>query len=266
MQQHAFGWEGQATTIGQGPHRVLLAGDSMTHTLARTSPGDMYYVILSQRLGVQVFAYAGAGYGTLQEYLAVDRYLDTVKPDLVVLQTSFNDFVNNSWAFEVRSHQNNNFAFRPYLEDGHIVFRFPSRVYPPILLAHSRLSYLLASEGARVGAMMSAKGILATPEKDVTSPWFRQSALVTEQIIVMLKARLGPVPLVAFSADSPDSNWQEILQRQRVPYFLGVHSAVLAEERRLGASIRPDGAHWDARGHRVAGEVLSRWLSDYLKN
>ena len=226
----------------------------------------MYHAILSQRLGVQVFAYAGAGYGTLQEYLAVDRYLDSVRPDLVVLQTSFNDLINNSWALEVRSHHNNNFAFRPYLEDNHIVYRFPSRAYPPILLAHSRLSYLLACQGALVGAMMSSKGILNTAERDTTSKWFRQSALVTEQIIDMLKTRLGSVPLVAFAADGPDSYWSEILQRQHVPYFVDVPSAVLAEEHRLGASIRPDGAHWDARGHRVAGEVLARWLSDYLKN
>ena len=175
---------------------MLLVGDSMTHTLSRTSPGDMYYAILSQRLGVQVFAYAGTGYGTLQEYLAVDRYLDTVKPDLVVLQTSFNDIVNNSWALEVRSHQNNNFAFRPYLEAGHIAYRFPSRVYHRSS-SRIRLSYLLASEGALLGAMMSSKGILNTAERDHTSQWLRQSALVTEQIIVMLKARLGSVPLVA---------------------------------------------------------------------
>ena len=29
----------------------------------------------------------------------------------------------------------------------------------------------------------------------------------------------------------------------------------------LGASIRPDGSHWDARGHRVVGEALAQWLA-----
>jgi alkylation response protein AidB-like acyl-CoA dehydrogenase len=44
-------------------------------------------------LAVQV--YGGHGYGTLQEYLVIDKYIDEIKPDLILLQVCSNDFTNN---------------------------------------------------------------------------------------------------------------------------------------------------------------------------
>ena len=93
----------------------------------------------SRRLNVEVFAYGGSGYGTLQESLVVDHYLPIVRPDLVLLQVSYNDFINNSFELERASYYNNNFLLRPYLEGDRIRRRFPSRLGGAA--GYSRLAY-----------------------------------------------------------------------------------------------------------------------------
>ena len=77
--------------------------------------------LIRRLLDVEVFMYAGPGYGTLQEYLALDRYLPEVRPDLVLVQLCRNDAVNNLWALERSSYLNNNLMVRPYLEGERIV-------------------------------------------------------------------------------------------------------------------------------------------------
>jgi lysophospholipase L1-like esterase len=263
--RHYFGWQGHQTIgdLATTRPRILVVGDSMTHGLGWAQDADMYYATLGRLLNVEVFAYGAPGFGTLQEYLVIDRYVPLVKPDLVLLQTSFNDFINNTWELESASFLNNNLTSRPYLENGRLRYRFPSRYvdYTP-LMGHSRLAHILALRVARVFAALSMKGWPYSVERSL-HPTFKplqRSIATTEQIIAMLKTSLGTIPLVAFAADGPDPYWRAILERQGVPFYEGVPPAITAEERRLGTSIRPDGAHWDSRGHRVVGELLAQWI------
>ena len=45
--------------------------------------------------------------------------------------------------------------------------------------------------------------------------------------------------------------WRVICARQDIPFLADVPGAIVDEERHLGVSIRPDGAHCNARGHAV---------------
>jgi lysophospholipase L1-like esterase len=265
--KHPFGWEGRQVMgdLGTSRRRILVVGDSLTHGLGLARDDEMYFSVLGRKLDAEVFAYGGSGFGTLQEYMVIDQYLPRVKPDLVVLQTCSNDFINNSWELESHSYSNNNLSARPYLETGRIRYRFPSRFgnYGP-LLGYSRLAYWLTLQGSKVAATSAALGRIDTPETNldlgIITPPLQRAIVTTETIIGLIKQRLGPVPLVAF-ASTDDQYWTAIFKRQGIPFLHDVPAAVDAEERRLSTSIRPDGAHWDARGHAVVGEALARWLS-----
>jgi lysophospholipase L1-like esterase len=261
---HEFGWEGRRVFGDPQTRRfrLLVVGDSMTNG-AGVPDADLYSSVLGRRLDVEVFTYGGGGYGTLQEYLVVNHYLPIVRPDLVVLQVSYNDLINNSLELERASYFNNNFAIRPYLEGDRIRYHSPSRLARAA--SRSRLTYWCVMNGSRVAATLATKGLLHSVEIDMeqglTFEPLRRAAATTETLVAKLKARLGPVPLVAFAADHA-RYWPGILQHQHVPFFDGVPSAIENTERVLGASVRPDGAHWDVRGHRVVGEVLAPWIAE----
>lgn len=266
---HAFGWEGRRVFGDlQTPRpRMLVVGDSMTNG-GGIADADLYASVLGRRLNVEVFMYGGSGYGTLQEYLVVDHYEPIVFPDLVLLQVSDNDLINNSFELERASYYNNNFLLRPYLEGDRIRKRFPSRFGGAA--SYSRLGYWLAMETYFAAVRLVRMEVLHTVEQDMYAgglnfPPLRRALDTTERIIAKLKARLGPVPLIAFTADGePRGLWEIVLRNQGVEFFGRVPTEVVFAERRLGTPMRlPDGAHWNAEGHRVVGELLAEWISGH---
>jgi hypothetical protein len=266
---HEFGWEGRRVfgDLQTRRPRVLVVGDSMTNG-GGIPDGDLYASVLGRRLNVEVFTYGGSGYGTLQEYLVVDHYLPIVRPDLVLLQVSFNDLINNSFELEGASYQNNNFLLRPYLEGDRIRFRFPSRLGRPA--GYSRLAYWLAMETSYASVTLVRMKLLHTVELDMHAEGLdfaplRRAVETTERIIVKLKARLGLVPLLAFTADGdPRGLWEVVLHNQHVESFGRVPAEVVFAERRFGTPMRlADGAHWNLEGHHVVGELLAERLSNH---
>jgi hypothetical protein len=57
--------------------------------------------VLGRALGAESFAYGVMGYGTLQQYMILDRYLDEIQPGLIILQMCSNDLINNSLSVEI---------------------------------------------------------------------------------------------------------------------------------------------------------------------
>ncbi len=218
-------------------------------------------------LGVEVFAYGGLGYGTLQEAMIIEQYVPMVQPDLVVLQVGSNDFINNSWELESQSYFNNNASRRPYLEGGRIRYHYPSRFWnPSVLIGYSRAAKWFVEQIAKVNSGLASLGLLHSIESDMRPDFrpLRRSFATTDAIISDLKRRL-PVRLVAFASDDwLHDDWRSIFDRHDIPFFDGVAPAIRNLERERGASVRPDTAHWNADGHRVVGLTLAHWLVNYL--
>jgi hypothetical protein len=104
--------------------RLLVIGDSFTHATA-VSDDRTYHALLAQLLDVEVFAYGAGGYGTLQELMILDRYIDTIRPDVILWQYCANDFINNDNELERLSLVNNNGWVRPYLQKGQVLLLSP---------------------------------------------------------------------------------------------------------------------------------------------
>jgi hypothetical protein len=60
------------------------------------SDGDTYYAIIKRKLDAEVFAYGAGGFGTLQEYMILDRYVDMIHPSLILWQFCLNDFITTT--------------------------------------------------------------------------------------------------------------------------------------------------------------------------
>lgn len=243
--------------------KLLVIGDSFTHAI-EVSDDKTYYATVKKLLGVEVFAFGGGGYGTLQEYLVLDRFLDQIKPDLIVWQYCSNDFINNSPELETRSWQNNNSMVRPYWVNGHIQYILPKYggSLRKIAMSHSRLMYYVST---RLDKMLTS---LPSVETDIEREWFKHqgfvdSVEVTDELMGMVKRRAGRVPVVAFSADDdqPYTNaFEEISQHHDIPYLEEVAQAVIEAEKRGVVCRAEDQGHWNETGHQIAGQTLAAYL------
>ncbi|OGW74633.1 MAG: hypothetical protein A2Z72_06215 [Omnitrophica bacterium RBG_13_46_9] len=121
-----LGWKGKKVfgDTKSVKYKIFVVGDSVTNGYG-VEEKNMYYSIIGKELDAEIFVYGGRGYGTLQEYMVIDRYFDEINPDLVILQTYGNDFINNLWELETASFFNKNLMIRPYLINGKFEYRFP---------------------------------------------------------------------------------------------------------------------------------------------
>jgi hypothetical protein len=238
--------------------KLLVVGDSITQAYT-VSDGEAYFDHLA-RGGVELFVYGCGGYGTLQEYLIVDRYVDEIRPDVLLWQFSGNDIINNDHALESASTLDNNQMTRPYLEDGAIVHRYPTQHRGPLafVVQHSTLLRLL---NIRLGFLRgrARDAIEFTLGRD--DPHFRRAVETTSRIMAMVRRRVGRIPVVAFSGDVGPDIYGEALRaialRHGFVYVDGVAEAIEAA-RAAGTVVdgAPDDTHWNRRGHEIAGAIL----------
>lgn len=249
-----------------GKLKLLFIGDSFTEA-ATVSDGETYYERLAAaRPDLEIFAIGGGGYGTLQEFLVLDRWVDAIRPDLVIVQAHPNDLINNSHALESRSTTDNNQMTRPYWEDGRIVHRFPENpTWGPIynLVRHSYILRLINVNITFLRARDPAS-LERTATRD--DPDVRRATETTVDLLKRARERAG-VPVAVFSARPDEGDGQglwsvsEVCRRAGVLHIPGVGEAIeaaqAAGERVTGL---PVDAHWNGNGHGIAARVIGDWL------
>jgi lysophospholipase L1-like esterase len=247
--------------------RVLVIGDSFTHA-REVSDDKTYYFLLSRALPADVFAYGVAGYGTLQEYLALRKLLPIVRPDLIIWQYCPNDFINNSFALETRSTTNNNGMRRPYLVEGTVRHLFPkpaTRRLREFAIRYSRLLYLATTRFdllvARFSRTASVEDEIERLGLDMAE--FSEAVRVTDEIVRRTRELVGDTPIVAFSSLPGPSTlraFADISARHRIDFLAGVSDALRAAEEQGHVVTTADRAHWNEAGHQVVAEALAAAL------
>lgn len=252
--------------------RLFIIGDSFTHAL-EVSDNKTYFAKLRDALPLEVFAYGAGGYGTLQEYLVLDQQMDTVKPDAVLLQYCFNDFINNSYELEVRSYYHNSGLRRPYLTpDGNIMYALPGGfplAFPwlrGVANRHSRFLYFVFSRIDRATVTRRKPIERAIERQGVEHPLLRQSVQITDRLLKMIRARVPPeVKLCVFAVDNTPPYFESFIQLAHSNGFdviEGVPEAIDKAERD-GLCVRAaDKAHWNELGHELAAGVLIHYYSN----
>ena len=252
--------------------KVMFIGDSYTYA-AEVSNDKTYYGILHDSLPVEVFAYGGLGYGSLQEYMILDEYIDIIRPDAVVWQFHPNDFINNSYELELRSCINNNLMRRPYLtEAGRIIYALPKR-WPFIrdmVNRHSRFLYFLMYRVDMLNAIKKEtveREILAEGENHTG---FKKASRITGELMKMAASRTGPaVKMYAFCVGDPSPYYEEIKKISElngIEFIDGIPRAIHEANERGLVTKGGDTAHWNESGHRIAAEVLIKHFTAAWKN
>ena len=238
--------------------KVFVIGDSFTQAV-QVSDDDTYYASLKDTVGVEVFAYGAGGYGTLQEYM--------IKPTLILWQFFDNDFINNDPALETASLFNNNGLKRPYWIDGHVVYLLPKAWSASVRIfaqRHSRFLYFLLSRWDRLLAMHSEETVEVEIEREgLAHKGFSQAVQVTSDLMGKVRSRVGRIPIVAFSCgggEPYDSAFKVISAHYDVVFLQDIAEAVGAEHKRGEDVLDADLGHWNVRGHRLAGSLISEHL------
>jgi hypothetical protein len=260
--RHGFRHFGDVNSVKP---KLLIIGDSFTQATA-VSDGKTYAALVGKALGMEVFAYGAGGYGTLQEYLILDRYIDEIKPALILWQFCINDFINNDNDLEQNSTINNNGLTRPYLVDGVIARRSPKPMGQQVrewVNAHSRFLYFVVSRIDRLRAVTATASVEYDIEaQGLRHAGFRRAVDVTDQLMSRVRARVGDTPIVAFNCDNIEpynEAFAAISARHRIEYWSDV-SGVIEEAVRKEQDVQTPDDHWNELGHKLVAEVVSKHL------
>ncbi|MCC6725380.1 MAG: SGNH/GDSL hydrolase family protein [Saprospiraceae bacterium] len=248
--------------------KVLFLGDSYTASI-EASNEQTFYNILADSLDFEVFAYGHAGFGTLQEYLVLDKWVDRIKPDVVVWETCSNDFIDNHAPLEIACGYKVG-QRRPYLaEDGSIFYRRPLSVWQRLKEPIWFFRWLEERwDGVKQNLFKQEKRVgeyyIATQKRDY--PLFDESVKTTERIVAMIRKRLPETTkLVAFSADIYEPQMSE-MKRIFEASGASFHEAParLLEQKMLEQKLplkAVDNCHWSEQGQAVIAKGLKEVLS-----
>ncbi len=236
--------------------KILLVGDSFTE-MPYVTNGEEYYSYLEDNF--EMFVYGKAGYGTLQEFMVIDIYLDEIKPDIIVVQFDPSDILDNDYSFDRMRYPYNSFLERPYLEDGKIVYRSP--VPFETLRRLSRIADITFRYLDKVSQERADE--ISPFYSDLWSRLSKEQNLLSPTILLMEKIaeRSDSIPIFLFST-TEEKYYHELCENIRMVCIKSVSKALeSAKLRGYNTTIYND-PHWNEFGNHIAGIELL----EYLKN
>jgi lysophospholipase L1-like esterase len=238
--------------------KVLFLGDSFVHAI-QVNNQQTFYNILKDTLDIEVFAYGSSGYGTLQEKMILERYIDVINPDLIVLQACTNDFVDNHLALELNSNYKVGIE-RPYYNLQNEITYGSTKSEWQLILEKSRFLRLIRQKfmmtfyppkGQSAQDLIALKGINYKP--------YKAACGITNLLVSEMKILVGEIPILAFAADAKEPQMTDlntIFKTNHIPFTcepgLGIQRCTA-----LGLSVlNKDGFHWNSKGHQKVAELL----------
>ena len=242
--------------------KALVIGDSFTQA-RQASDGKTYYAML-KALEIEVFAYGADGYGTLQEYLILDRYLDMIQPELIIWEYCSNDFINNDYLLTAASRYNsNNGMRRPFWIDGRIVPDLPKDLFEQtrdFADRYSRFLYFIMNRLDHLHARVATSSVEIDIGKEADAhAGFQHAVRITDELMEKVRARVGAVPILAISCDTEEPYTRELKKISERHDIIFLDEAAQAVQRALQRGedvLHADKGHWNEHGHRIVGEVL----------
>jgi len=260
--------------VNTSKKKVLIVGDSFTE-MRLTNNGEEWFAYMENAFpNTEFFVYGAGGFGTLQEYFVIDDYIDIIKPDIIIVQMHYNDYVNNDFETDLREYPMSNMVSRPFLENGTIVMRLPlkfaairkySRLGGYVLMLYDNLykMYILRHKDNYFNKKYGPECWSDYENCKVFGGRFNETLNTTEQIFMMMRARAGDTPIYLFNVDTR-VKWaeEEIADKANLTYIPGVSDFVYRHHN-LGVNtqILNDG-HWNLVGNRLAGEYLVKYFKD----
>ncbi|MCP4651020.1 MAG: SGNH/GDSL hydrolase family protein [PVC group bacterium] len=241
--------------------KVLVIGDSGTQAI-EVSDNETYYSLLGKLLNVEIFAYGCGAFGTLQEYMILDKYIDIIKPDILLWQYCQNDFSDNSVEFEKKSKYRQG-RLRPYWVDGEIKYQIPVDNFLWLRIFATRNSRLLYILFYRLNNFLvpNASSFIedAIQQRGFSNKIFGKSIIITDEIMAGVKKRMGGIQIVSFSANA---EWPyleafgKISKNNNIHFINNVGKSII-DAKETGAIVRSiDNMHWNNLGHKIVADCI----------
>lgn len=275
MTQNENGFRIWGDTATQKP-RVFVLGDSYTQS-DDIDDKKTYFAQLATRLPeAEFWSFGCSGYGTYQQLLILKEYEPAIRPDVLVLQLSSNDVVNNLAQLEECMPFLTTPAPRPFLQDdGSVVFQMAQRHRG--LASYSRA---IASISDRVETLMSAEEQWIPGQSRKQTIRFKsrdfdqildKAIIKTADLLKQIKATLGPeARMLAFYDEDVEILTRALKQAcilAEVDLIDDAWRAICAEEGKKGIFCyrTRDFWHWNDAGHAVVAGTLEPHLKKALK-
>ncbi len=246
--------------------KIFVLGDSYTHGTT-VSDGYTYYDYLKKNhKNIEIFAFGTGGYGSLQEYMILDKYFDEIKPDMIVWQFMSNDIINNSYELESRSYLNNNHNIRPYYNrhNGQINMLYPRQDFGWIykIIQHS---HLLKFMNIRLDILKVEQGETIENYLKRDDPLAIEAVQTTSAIMGLVRKRVGSIPIVAFPVDKEQIPWSSTvfsdISKKYSIHYIDHLPDVLVEAQAKGIIIdAPNNPHWNDVGSAIVGKTILDYL------
>lgn len=242
--------------------KILVLGDSFTE--ARTvSDGFTYYDYLAKNSDrFEIFAYGCGGYGSLQEYMILDKYFDEIQPDIILWQFYSNDLFDNDYELESSNVGFSNHMTRPFYRNGHIEWLYPVRgsTFISSMVKHS---YLIRLVNKRLNIVWLELGSY----QDILSenhPLVRKAVKTTSDIMGLVRERVGAVPIIAFPVDKQawvGSAFEDICDIYEIHYLPYIPEKI-QEAQASGLAVIGSDGHWNSAGHALAGKMVLDYIQE----
>lgn len=265
IDKHGFRSYGDTNAVRP---KVLFIGDSYTSGI-EVSDEKTFYSVIEKTLEVEVFAIGQAGYGTLQEYLVLDEWIDHVTPDLVIWQFCCNDFIDNYAPLEMACGYKIG-KRRPYWQDGQIAYQRPLTFWQK---TKEQVFFYRWLEDHWHPCMEKLFGWPRVQGEDFIKAWgkeyppFQTSIAATEELLKKVKVRMPTdVPIIAFAADHYPvqiAAAQRIFSQAAIPFYDEPALKVIARQQVVNCHAK-DGYHWNEEGHRIIATSLLPLLEQTL--
>jgi len=250
--------------------KVLFLGDSFTQAM-HVSNDKTYHGILAKELDIEVFSIGVEGYGTLQEFMMLEKVFANINPDVVVLQVCPNDFINNHYDLELGAISNNNGLRRPYFQENEITYRVPSR-FGAIRDFAANYSHFLYFIMSRIDILKARPANISSEESSeklilkegMAYPLFQEAVDVTEQLLKKIRKRVPEnTPVYIFSTHHGMPYYEQvkrISENSGIIFIGGTGQAVAAAQRKGITTTAADKGHWNNAGHRIVADVLKDYF------
>ena len=248
--------------------KVMFVGDSYTQAV-EVSNADAFFSIVGDSLESEVFAIGNAGWGTTQEMLIIEQYLDSIHPDLIVLQVCDNDLIDNYAELEYTSNYKVGLR-RPYLTlKGDIVQRRPVPKWIELMDKSRFLSIIRKKTHNTFGKSQTESAELRISRDKREFEEYDKSLKVTSLAAARIKKVVGDIPVLVFSASPHDpqlADLRSVFEENDFPFTQKPCKAVwVADDKGLPAHSH-DGYHWSQLGNQIVAQELIKEIRPLLAN
>jgi len=244
--------------------KLLVIGDSYTQAV-EANTDSIYAKHLADSLNLELFSYGQAGYGTYQQLLILTEFIDTINPDMVIVQMCDNDFIDNYAPLEYTSNYKVGVE-RPYLDINGNHF---TQVAKPRYQRFLDKSLFLGGIRKRIETLFHKKEKLAQHQiglKGLKYKPYKESKDITGVILDELKKTIDDVPILLFLVANFEPYRADLIDlciQKNIPYSISPIDELKKLENNKVDIRTDDGYHWSEIGHRKIAEFL---ISDVNSN